>query len=151
MPAQPTPETQATVAAASAFGHPLRVYWEDTDAGGVVFHANYLRFFERARTEWLRALGFSQQRMLQCEGVMFVVAATSLRYLSVARLDDRLRITVELAEAGRASLRIRQQAWRDAVLLAEGEIRIGCVEADARTATGFRPCRIPAAILDAIT
>ena len=128
-----------------AFRLPLRVYWEDTDAGGVVFYANYLKFFERARTEWLRALGFSQQQMLTRDGVMFVVADTSLRYLRAARLDDLLQVTVAVAEAGRASLRLSQQAWRDGELLAEGTIRIGCV-----TAAGFRPCRIPAAILEKI-
>ena len=128
-----------------AFRLPLRVYWEDTDAGGVVFYANYLKFFERARTEWLRALGFSQQQMLTRDGVMFVVADTALRYLRAARLDDLLQVTVAVAEAGRASLRLSQQAWRDGELLAEGTIRIGCV-----TAAGFRPCRIPAAILEKI-
>jgi acyl-CoA thioester hydrolase len=128
-----------------AFRHPLRVYWEDTDAGGVVFYANYLKFFERARTEWLRALGFSQQQMLAGDGVMFVVADTAVRYMRAARLDDLLEVSVAVAEAGRASLRLRQQAWRGGELLAEGGIRIGCV----RT-TGFRPCRIPAAILEKI-
>jgi acyl-CoA thioester hydrolase len=128
-----------------AFRLPLRVYWEDTDAGGVVFYANYLKFFERARTEWLRALGFSQQQMLTRDGVMFVVADTALRYLRAARLDDLLQVTVAVAEAGRASLRLSQQAWRDGELLAEGTIRIGCV-----TPAGFRPCRIPAAILEKI-
>ena len=74
-----------------AYRHPLRVYWEDTDAGGVVFYANYLKFFERARTEWLRALGFSQQQMLQHERRLFVVADTAVRYLRAARLDDQLQ------------------------------------------------------------
>jgi acyl-CoA thioester hydrolase len=128
-----------------AFRLPLRVYWEDTDAGGVVFYANYLKFFERARTEWLRSLGFSQQQMLRGDGVMFVVADTALRYLRAARLDDLLQVTVAVDEAARASLRLHQQAWRDGELLAEGTIRIGCV-----TATGFRPCRMPAAILEKI-
>lgn len=128
-----------------AFRHPLRVYWEDTDAGGVVFHANYLKFFERARTEWLRTLGVGQQRLLDSEGLLFVVAETALRYLRAARLDDLLDITVAVAEAGRASLRLQQQAWRGGELLAEGTIRIGCV-----TSAGFRPCRIPAAILEKI-
>jgi acyl-CoA thioester hydrolase len=126
----------------------MRVYWEDTDAGGVVFYANYLKFFERARTEWLRALGFSQQQMLQHDGVMFVVAETSLRYLRAARLDDPLEVTVVLRQAGRASLRIAQQAWRGAELLAEGEIRIGCVAADG--GGRFQPCRVPPGILEKI-
>jgi acyl-CoA thioester hydrolase len=147
MHAQPTPAPHATATLASAFRHPLRVYWEDTDAGGVVFYANYLKFFERARTEWLRAMGFSQQRMLQHDGVMFVVADTSLRYLRAARLDDLLDITVAVADAGRASLRLAQQAWRADELLAEGEIRIGCVAPKGAAGGGFRPCRIPAAIL----
>jgi acyl-CoA thioester hydrolase len=132
------------------FRHALRVYWEDTDAGGVVFYANYLKFFERARTEWLRTLGFSQQQMLRDDGVMFVVADTALRYRRAARLDDLLDVTVAVAEAGRASMRLAQQAWRDGELLAEGEIRIGCVAAQVAASTGFRPCRIPAAILEKI-
>jgi acyl-CoA thioester hydrolase len=141
-------ETHAPTAAAPAFRHPLRVYWEDTDAGGVVFYANYLKFFERARTEWLRSLGFSQQRMLRHEGVMFVVSDTALRYMRAARLDDLLEVTVQVQQTRRASLRIVQQAWRDDTLLAEGEIRIGCV--GAAPGEDFRPCRIPAAILDKI-
>ncbi|WP_213083234.1 YbgC/FadM family acyl-CoA thioesterase, partial [Escherichia coli] len=76
------------------FDFPIRVYWEDTDAGGIVFYANYLKFFERARTEWLRAAGVEQQRLREQTGVMFVVADTRLRYLAPARLDDLLNITV---------------------------------------------------------
>ena len=129
-----------------AFRPPLRVYWEDTDAGGVVFYANYLKFFERARTEWLRALGIGQQRLMAEDGLMFVVADTALRYLRPARLDDLLEITVAVTEAGRASLRLQQQARRDGELLVEGDIRIGCV-ASAGTAN-FRPSRIPASILE---
>lgn len=139
-------DTPAPIAAAPDFRHPLRVYWEDTDAGGVVFYANYLKFFERARTEWLRSLGFSQQRMLQHEGVMFVVAETCLRYRRAAHLDDALQVTVRVLQSGRASLRIAQQAWRGDALLAEGDIRIGCVAASA--GPQLRPCRIPAAILE---
>ena len=129
-----------------AFRHPLRVYWEDTDAGGVVFYANYLKFFERARTEWLRSLGIGQQALMEREGVIFVVAETSLRCLRPARLDDLLEVSVAVAGAGRASLRLQQQARRDAELLAEGDIRIGCVARD--TAAQLRPCRIPATILE---
>jgi acyl-CoA thioester hydrolase len=148
MPSKTLPVTAAAESRTGTFRHPLRVYWEDTDAGGVVFYANYLKFFERARTEWLRALGFSQQQMLRHEGVMFVVADTALRYLRAARLDDCIDVTVKVLQAGRASLRIAQQAWRGAELLAEGEIRIGCVMADS--GGDFRPCRIPAALLDRI-
>ena len=127
------------------FEHSVRVYWEDTDAGGIVFYANYLKFFERARTEWLRSFGFGQQNMREETGQIFVVASTSVRYLQSARLDDELRITVEPREVGRASMTIFQQAWRGEDLLTEGEIRIGCV--DALT---LKTSRIPSAILAAI-
>lgn len=127
---------------ATAFVHSVRVYWEDTDAGGVVFYANYLKYFERARTEWLRALGGGQQQLRETTGAIFVVSETALRYLLPARLDDMLQITVQAQELGRASMRIDQQALRDGTLLCEGRIRIGCVDA-----VTFRPCRFPDAIL----
>ena len=130
---------------AAHFHHPVRVYWEDTDAGGIVFYANYLKFFERARTEWLRALGHSQQEMVDTTGCMFVVQDTRVRYLRPARLDDLLVVTVDVTERGKASLRITQQAWCGDRLLAEGEIRIGCV---ARAT--LKPTRIPGPILEAI-
>jgi acyl-CoA thioester hydrolase len=127
------------------FSHALRVYWEDTDAGGVVFFANYLKFFERARTEWLRAVGFAQQRLRDDTGAIFVVADTSVRFFEPARLDDLLEISVHIAEAGRASLSFRQEARRAGALLAEGTIRIGCVDAGT-----FRPRRIPNELLSMI-
>jgi acyl-CoA thioester hydrolase len=123
----------------------LRVYWEDTDAGGVVFFANYLKFFERARTEWLRERGFGQERLRTDTGAMFVVADTSVKYFSPARLDDELDVTVRITEAGRATLAIEQQAWRHDALLAQGSIRIGCVDAGT-----FKPRRIPTELLQAI-
>jgi acyl-CoA thioester hydrolase len=129
----------------SEFSHSVRVYWEDTDAGGVVFFANYLKFFERARTEWLRSFGHGQERLRTDTGAMFVVADTSVRYFSPARLDDELRVTVRVVEAGRASMTLSQQAWRHDVLLAEGSIRIGCVDAGT-----FKPRRIPSELLEAI-
>jgi acyl-CoA thioester hydrolase len=132
---------------ARAFTWPVRVYWEDTDAGGIVFYANYLKFFERARTEWLRSLGVGQHGLLERTGGMFVVLETSVRYLKPARLDDELLVTAEVREWGRASLIIAQQALQaaDAALLCEGTIRIGWVEA-----AGLRPARIPADILHAL-
>ena len=120
------------------FQHRMRVYWEDTDAGGVVFYANYLKFFERARTEWLRALGVGQQALRDTTGAIFVVTDTSVRYRAPARLDDELRVTVALRQRGAASMTIAQQAWRGDTLLAEGEIRIGCVDH-----ASFRPRRFP--------
>ena len=128
-----------------AHEHRVRVYWEDTDAGGIVFYANYLKFFERARTEWLRSLGIGQQAWREATGLMFVVTETRVRHLAPARLDDELRVTAQLAEAGRASVRISQQAWRGPTLLAEGDIRIGCVEAAT-----LRPARLPATLRTAM-
>lgn len=129
-----------------AFRHRLRVYWEDTDAGGVVFYANYLKFFERARTEWLRAAGVGQQALREATNTIFIVADTTVKYRRPARLDDEIEVTVDVRDAGRASLLIAQAAWRGDELLAEGEIRIGCVDAGT-----FRPTRIPTAVLSAIT
>lgn len=127
------------------FKWPVRVYWEDTDAGGIVFYANYLKFFERARTEWLRSLGIAQSGLRETAGGMFIVSETAVRYLAPARLDDELIVTAELETAGRASLIIAQQARRGEALLAQGTIRIGWV--DAAT---LRPGRIPAAILEVL-
>jgi acyl-CoA thioester hydrolase len=137
--------------AAPAYRFRLRVYWEDTDAGGVVFYANYLKFFERARTEWLRSLGHSQETLRVDAGVVFVVTDTHVRYLRPARLDDMIAVTVDVKHAGRAQMTIAQQAWRVGAdeaagaaetLLAEGTIRIGCVDAGT-----FRPQRIPNSML----
>jgi acyl-CoA thioester hydrolase len=129
--------------ARAPFVHTLRVYWEDTDAGGVVFYANYLKFFERARTEWLRALGVQQQALRDASGAIFIVTDTRVGYRAPARLDDELQVSVELRHAGRAQLLIAQQARRVDALLAEGEIRIACVDAGT-----FRPRRIPNEVLD---
>lgn len=129
------------------FTWPVRVYWEDTDAGGVVFYANYLKFFERARTEWLRSLGVGQHDLREHTGGMFVVSETSVRYLRPARLDDELLVTAEVKERGRASLIIAQQALKAATaeLLCEGTIRIGWVQAGS-----LQPARIPPGILSAL-
>jgi acyl-CoA thioester hydrolase len=140
----------ASLNAHPPFRHTLRVYWEDTDAGGVVFYANYLKFFERARTEWLRSFGFAQERLRCDPGTMFVVIDTSLRFRRPARLDDLLEVTVQPVESGRASMRLAQQALRigasgDPELLAEGDIRIGCVHIGT-----FKPRRIPNEILQAL-
>jgi acyl-CoA thioester hydrolase len=123
------------------FRHTVRVYWEDTDAGGVVFYANYLKFFERARTEWLRSLGVGQHQLRADTGAIFVVTDTALAYRQPARLDDELAVTVVVDALRAASMRLSQQAWRGSTLLCSGDIRIGCV--DAAT---LRPCRIPPAI-----
>lgn len=137
--------TSATIAPDQPFAHRVRVYWEDTDAGGVVFYANYLKFFERARTEWLRAMGFAQEELRHQTGAIFIVSQTSVRYLRPARLDDLLTVTVQVKAAGQASMTIAQEAWRGDERLAEGEIRIGCVDAQS-----FRPRRIPEPLLQAL-
>ncbi len=130
----------------TVFEHPIRVYWEDTDAGGIVFYANYLKFFERALTEWLRALGVGQHALRENTGGMFVVSETSVKYPRPAKLDDQLRVTATLAESGRASLVIAQQAWLGDTLLCEGTTRIGWVDA-----ASMKPARIPSSVLERLT
>jgi acyl-CoA thioester hydrolase len=130
------------------FSWPLRVYWEDTDAGGIVFYANYLKFFERARTEWLRSLGIGQQALRETTGGLFVVIETSLKYHRPARLDDELLVTACLLESGRASMTIRQQVLKTGSageLLCEGTIRIGWVNA-----ASMKPERIPTTVLEVL-
>jgi acyl-CoA thioester hydrolase len=130
----------------SAFTWPARVYWEDTDGGGVVYYANYLKFMERARTEWLRARGFSQAELAASLGVLFTVVELQLSYRKAARLDDALTITCAPAAEGRATLRFAQQVKRVDEVLAEGSVRVACV--DART---FKPRRMPEAVFRGIT
>lgn len=138
---------QSTTKYADAFSWKVRVYYEDTDAGGVVFYANYLKFFERARTEWLRHAGVGQQALTQSDGVMFVVKSTSVNYIAPARLDDELKLTVMVERFGRASVEFNQQAWRrdetGDTLLAEGRIKVACV-----ACASFKPCAIPSSVRD---
>jgi len=124
---------------------PVRVYWEDTDAGGIVFYANYLKFFERTRTEWLRSLGISQQQLKDQTGGMFVVAETSVKYMRPARLDDELIVTARLLQSGRASMTIQQQVLQKNTVLCEGTIRIGWVDA-----ASLEPRRIPQNIIESL-
>jgi acyl-CoA thioester hydrolase len=125
----------------SPFDWPVRVYYEDTDAGGVVYHTNYIKYFERARTEWLRHLGHSQVQLAQAEGLLFSVVELDTAFHRPARLDDALvvRSTVELA--GRASVLFRQEIRRGSAegeLLASGRVKVACIDAAA-----FRPRRLP--------
>ncbi len=129
----------------TAFSFRVRVYWEDTDAGGVVFYANYLRFFERARTEWLRSLGFAQRQLVDEHGTMFVVTDAGIAYRAPARLDDELDISVVVERTSPATITLAQQARRGDVLLAEGRVRIACVDA-----VTLAPRRVPAAIAVAV-
>jgi acyl-CoA thioester hydrolase len=141
------------------FSWKIRVYYEDTDAGGVVFYANYLKFFERARTEWLRALGVGQHALNADERIIFIVKSTTVDYLAPAQLDDELKLTVAIEKLGRASVSFTQEAWRldgegaQEKLLARGAINVVCVKADADTpgrAANFRPTAIPQTILNSI-
>jgi len=122
----------------SVFTWTVRVYYEDTDAGGIVYYANYLKFFERARTEWLRSLGIQQQDLLAGEAVAFVVRSASVEYLAAARLDDDIRLTLNVEKLGRASVVFAQQAWRGDTLLSSADVKVGCVDV-----TTMRPRALP--------
>lgn len=128
------------------FSLAVRVYYEDTDAGGVVYYANYLRFFERARTEWLRSLGFGQADTAQAEGRIFVVRSASVDYRRPARLDDLLQIHSRLGRIGRASLSFIQHCERDGELIANGRVDVVCVDAAA-----LRPAELPARLARRLT
>jgi len=122
---------------------PVRVYYEDTDAGGVVYHANYLKFMERARTEWLRSIGYEQDQLLERDGIIFAVRSVQVGYHLPARFNDALEVSASLAEKGRASLTFHQEVRRvsDSQLLCDGDIRIACVDLKR-----MRPTSIPKAL-----
>lgn len=123
----------------NSYSVPVRVYYEDTDAGGVVYHTGYIRYFERARTEWLRARGFSQSRLAEEVGVLFTVVDLALRFVKPARLDDLLQVEARVEEVGGASLLFAQQARNAAgELLAQGQVRVACVDAHS-----LKPRRLP--------
>jgi acyl-CoA thioester hydrolase len=118
---------------------PVRVYYEDTDAGGVVYHAGYLRYLERARTEWLRELGYSQARLKQEESLLFTVVGMTLDFLKPARLDDLLRVHSSVRLAGGASVEFEQEILRDSERILAASVRVACLDA-----ASFRPRRLPA-------
>jgi acyl-CoA thioester hydrolase len=127
--------------AGAPFTLAVRVYYEDTDAAGVVYYANYLKFMERARTEWLSALGFDVAALAREARVAFAVHRADVEFIAPARLSDRVDVTVALVERGRASLVAEQQVRRGDVTIARGRITLACV--DAQT---LRPARIPPAL-----
>jgi len=144
----------------SPFCWPTRVYWEDTDGGGVVYYANYLKYLERARTEWLRDRGFSQQLLARDPGIIFTVMSVRIDYRRPARLDDQLLVTCEPRREGAASLSFMQRVYRPGAaasasldpsalagedLLAAADVRVACV--NART---FRPQRMPESLMGAL-
>lgn len=134
------------------FTWPVRVYWEDTDGGAIVYYANYLRFLERARTEWLRARGHSQQALAREPGILFTVVSLQVDYRAPARLDDELEISCRPQAEGLASLRFLQSIHRAAAggmagqLLLEAQVRVACVDAKS-----LRPKRLPEFLLNALT
>jgi len=130
----------------AGFSWPARVYWEDTDGGGVVYYANYLKFLERARTEWLRARGFAQTDLVKDPGIIFVVANLSIDYRRPARLDDALDITCNAEMDGTVCMRFAQIIKRGDEVLVEANVRVACLDAQS-----FRPKRIPAGIAATIS
>lgn len=132
---------------AKPFAIDLRVYYEDTDAGGVVYYANYLKFMERCRTEWVRSLGYGQAELAAQHRVVFVVRGVQANYLKPARLDDLLRVEMVLESLGRASLLVKQQVLRQlddgtAVVLVTGQVQLACVHPET-----FRPVAIPSFLM----
>lgn len=128
------------------FEWPVRVYYEDTDAGGIVYYANYLRFMERARTEWLRALGFEQDRLRVKEGILFAVSRVAVDFVRPGRFNDRLLVSVKINHLGRASINLSQEVTREpGEILCAGTVRVACVDAGS-----LRPKSIPTALLKEI-
>jgi acyl-CoA thioester hydrolase len=125
------------------FSWPVRIYYEDTDTGGVVYYANYLKFFERARTEWLRSFGLNQDKLAQEEGLIFVVRRASLNFVRPARLDDLLEVTVEPLKLARVYVDLTQEARRGALVLARAEIRVACLNL-----RDFKPVAMPRSVRD---
>jgi acyl-CoA thioester hydrolase len=134
----------------SPFVWPCRVYWEDTDAGGIVYYANYLKFMERARTEWLRALGVEQELLKEQHGLMFAVVDVEAHFRRPARYGELLQVTVQLAEPGRASLTFEQQIYRgngrsEPELLLDSKVRVACLDA-----VKLKPRALPDVVLQEI-
>ena len=127
------------------FSWPVRVYYEDIDAGGVVYYANYLKFFARARTEWLRSFGLNQDKLAQEEGLIFVVRRALLDFVRPARLDDMLEVTVEPQKLARVYLDLTQEARSGAQILARAQIRVACLNLRR-----FKPVEIPQSLRESI-
>lgn len=142
----PAPLRTCSTVTENLFSWPVRVYWEDTDAGGVVYYANYLRFMERARTEWLRALGIDQSELREDTGVVLVVRSVHADFIRPARLDDALAVTVEPTRIGKASMVFAQRIIRnDGELLLRAALKAGCLDG-----TTWQPARMPDHLLQAM-
>jgi len=123
-----------------------RIYWEDTDAGGIVYYANYLKFLERARTEWLRSFGYDQGELAKREGVVFVVRSVNIDFQRPARLDDRIIVRIESVDAGASVVVLRQSIERESERLVSAVVKLACVKLDA-----LQPTRIPKALRALLT
>jgi acyl-CoA thioester hydrolase len=147
MPAPAVANAGMEPVAQGDFTWTVRVYYEDTDTGGIVFYANYLKFFERARSEWLRAAGVTQQVLAETARIMFVVRSTAVDYHAPAKLDDELKLSVVVERLGRASVNFYQEAWvgegSTARRVASGRIRVGCIGID-----DFKPAPLPPEVQD---
>ena len=129
----------------SLFSLAVRVYYEDTDAGGVVYYANYFKFMERARTEWLRQLGVEQDELVRREGVLFAVHSAAADFVRPARFNDNLLVTVAIRRMGGASITFTQSVERDGVRLCEGEVKVVCLNAK-----DFTPRPVPRDIVERV-
>jgi len=119
------------------FALPVRVYYEDTDAGGVVYYANYLRYLERARTEWLRSLGVDQWQLLNEAGLAFAVRSATIEYLKPAKLDDQLQVLVDIESLGRAQVHFAQRIERNGETLVTASVRVACLDVKRGRATAI--------------
>jgi len=132
---------------ANLFTWPVRIYWEDTDAGGIVYYANYLKFMERARTEWLRAIGLEQGPLQQEQGLIFVIVDTQVEYKKPARYGDALTVTASVCENTRATLSFTQEVFRGSAvggeLLVSGAIRVACLDA-----VSYKPRGLPKMLVE---
>ncbi len=128
------------------FRHTQRVYWEDTDAGGIVYYANYLKFLERTRTEWLRSHGYDQGDLARGEGIVFVVRSVNVEFLRPARLDDLIVVRIENVDAGASVVRLRQYIERGSERIVSADVKLACVKLSA-----LQPVRIPAALRAILT
>jgi acyl-CoA thioester hydrolase len=125
----------------SHFYWPIRVYYEDTDGGGVVYHSNYLKFMERARTEWLRSVGFGQAELKNKWNVIFVVRNIAIQYVRSARFDDALNVVTAISKTGRSLLVFEQTLYREDTLLTQATVEVVCV-----SAATYKPVSIPESI-----
>ena len=128
------------------FSIPIRVYYEDTDAGGVVYYANYLKFLERARTEWLRAFGFEQDELLRRDGVVFAVRSVNIEFLKPARFNDLIEVSLAMGKRGNASVTLTQQIRRGEETLCEAQVRVACLDA-----ASFAPRSFPETVAARLT